>query len=174
MSADVSADMTENTVKMVSKCLCSKHPVYYYNRDIKALVPTIHDHQVYYFHVDPAALDACVSHDVRLANQWYHENGMLVNESKHHGLVLGDTDYSFSFPVKDTLEILGMEIDNKLNFSSHISNVLSKGSIINLMLCSAFENLYPGTPYLSFTKRTFHHNLTICSSVWHFCGVQHG
>ena len=30
------------------------------------------DHQVYYFHVDPAVLDVCVSHDVRVANQWYY------------------------------------------------------------------------------------------------------
>ena len=74
------------------------------------------DHQVYYSHVDPAALDACASHDVGVANQWYHENGMLVNESKH----------GFSFPVKDTLEIFGMEIDNKVNFSKHISNVCKK------------------------------------------------
>ena len=41
-------------------------------------------------------------------------------------LVLDDTDYNFSFPVKDTLEIFGMEIDNKLNFSSQISNVCKK------------------------------------------------
>ena len=37
------------------------------------------DHPVYYSHVDPAALDECVSLDVGVANQWYHENGMLVN-----------------------------------------------------------------------------------------------
>ena len=49
------------------------------------------DHQVYYSHVDPAALEARVSHNVGVANQWYHENGMLVNESKRH-LVLGDTE----------------------------------------------------------------------------------
>ena len=49
------------------------------------------DHQVYYSHVDPEALEACVSHDVGVANQWYHELGMLVNESKHQGLVLGET-----------------------------------------------------------------------------------
>ena len=84
------------------------------------------DHQVYYSHVDPAALEACVSHDVGVANQWYHENGMIVNESKHQCLILGDTEYGFSFPVKDTLEIFGMEIDNKLNFSKHISNVCKK------------------------------------------------
>ena len=55
------------------------------------------DHQVYYSHVDPAALEACVSHDVGGANQRYHENGMLVNESKHQGLVLGDTETVWIF-----------------------------------------------------------------------------
>ena len=47
--------------------------------------------------------------DVGVANQWYHENGMIVNESKHQCLILGDTEYGISFPVKDTLEIFGME-----------------------------------------------------------------
>ena len=35
------------------------------------------------------------THDVGVANQWYHENRMLVNERKHQGLVLGDKDYGF-------------------------------------------------------------------------------
>ena len=37
------------------------------------------DRQVYYSNIDPAALEACATHDVGKANQWYHENGMLVN-----------------------------------------------------------------------------------------------
>ena len=53
---------------------------------------------------------------------------MLVNENKHQGLVLGDAEYGFSFPVKDTLEIFGMEIDNKVTFSKHISNVCKKSN----------------------------------------------
>ena len=44
----------------------------------------------------------------------------------HLGLVLGDMDYSFSLPIKDTLEIFGMEVNNKLNFSSHISSVCKR------------------------------------------------
>ena len=112
------------------------------------------DHQVYYSHVDPAALKACVSHDVGVANQWYHENGMLVNESKHQGLVLGDTEYSFSFPVKDTLEIFGTEIDNKPNFSKHISNVRKK---INVMFrFRKLKNSFGRKSYLNFTKRIFY------------------
>jgi len=83
----------------------------------KAKLNTYADnHQVYYSHHDPAVLEACVSHDVRLANPWYQENGMLGNESKHQGLVLSETDFSFSFPVQETLEIFGMEIDKKAQF----------------------------------------------------------
>ena len=114
------------------------------------------DHQVYYSHVDPAALEACVSHDVGVANQWYHENGMIVNESKHQCLILGDTEYGFSFPVKDTLEIFGMEIDNKLNFFLNIYQMYAKRLLINLMLCCAFENSYVGKSYSIFTKRIFY------------------
>ena len=61
---------------------------------------------MYYTHVDPAALEASVSHDVGVAKQWYYENGMLVNERKHQGLVLGNTKCGFSSPVKDPLVIL--------------------------------------------------------------------
>ena len=50
---------------------------------------------MYYSHVDPAAIGECVSHDVGVANQWYHENGKLVNESKHQGLILDDAEYGF-------------------------------------------------------------------------------
>ena len=81
---------------------------------------------MYYSHVYPAALEACAPHGVGVANQWSHENGMFVNESKHQGLVLGDTEYSFSFPVADTLDTFGMEIGDKLNFSSYSHVALSK------------------------------------------------
>ena len=41
----------------------------------------------------------------------------------------------FVFPVKDTLEIFGMEIDNELNFSKHISNICKKNNNqFNVML----------------------------------------
>ena len=51
---------------------------------------------------------------------------MSVNESKNQGLVIGDTNYNFLLPVKDTLVIFGMEIDNKVDFSGHISNAPKK------------------------------------------------
>ena len=45
---------------------------------------------------------------------------LLCYEEKKLGLGLGDTDYKFSFPVKDTLVIFRMEIDNNLDISGHV------------------------------------------------------
>ena len=45
---------------------------------------------------------------------------------KKQSLGLGDTDYKVSFRVKDTLGIFGMEVNNNLDLSGHISNVRKK------------------------------------------------
>ena len=81
---------------------------------------------------------------------------VLKTRQQHQCLILGDTEYGFSFPVKDTLEIFGMEIDNKLNFFLNIYQMYAKRLIINLMLCCAFDNSYAGKSYSIFTKRIFY------------------
>ena len=56
------------------------------------------DHHIYYSDRDPVALEECLCREVETANQWYNKNAMIVNENKHQALVLGDTEYTFSFP----------------------------------------------------------------------------
>ena len=43
---------------------------------------------------------------------------MIVNESKHQVVVLGTTDHTctFSFAVKPSVDIFGMNIDNNIFF----------------------------------------------------------
>ena len=96
---------------------------------------------------------------------------MLVNESRHLCLILGDTEYGFSFPVKDTLEIFGMEIDNKLNFYKHISNVCKKiNNQFNVML--RFRKLTRKEILFNLYKAYILRHFYYCSSVWHFCGAR--
>ena len=57
---------------------------------------------------------------------WYTENGMIVNRDKHHAMVLGTADHKFSFPVEDSLYLLGMTFDNQLNLNEHVSLVGKK------------------------------------------------
>lgn len=48
----------------------------------------------------------------------------------------------------------------------------AKRSIINYMLCCDFENLFPGAPYSSFTRRTFYHISTIAPLSGISCGAR--
>ena len=57
----------------------------------------------------------------KLRTMWYTENGMIMNPDKHHGMVLRTTDHKFPFPVEDSLDLLGMTIENQLNFDEHVS-----------------------------------------------------
>jgi len=84
------------------------------------------DHQLYCSGVDPVALERCICHEVRVANEWYRSNGMIVNDTKYQAMVLGKTDHSFSFPLKDSLDIFGINIDNRLHFDNYISTSVSK------------------------------------------------
>ena len=56
----------------------------------------------------------------------YTENGMIMNPDKHYAMVLGTTDHKFSFPVEDSLYLLGMTFDNQLNLNEHVSLVCKK------------------------------------------------
>ena len=67
--------------------------------------------------------------------EWYRSNGMIVNETKHQAIVVGKTDHSFSFPLKDLLDIFGINIDNKLHFDNYISTICKKiNGQFNVML----------------------------------------
>ena len=44
----------------------------------------------------------------------------MINETKHQAVVLGRTGHSFSFPFKDSLDIFGTNIVNRLCFDNYI------------------------------------------------------
>ena len=53
------------------------------------------DHQIYSSNPDPLALQQCICQEVNVANQWYKNNGMIVNKKKHQALILGKTEPVF-------------------------------------------------------------------------------
>ena len=83
------------------------------------------DCQLHTSDVDPVALEQRINHDVQIANKWFEDNGMKANPAKHQGIVLGKTDYPFSFSTTRCLELFGIILDNELNFKEHSTNYLS-------------------------------------------------
>ena len=129
------------------------------------------DHQLYSSDVDPVALENCNCREVRVANEWYRNNRMIVNETKHQALVLGKTGHSFSFSLKDSLDIFGINTDNRLHFDNYISTVCKKiNGQFNIMV--RFCKLIPEDTLLRLYKAFIMPHFNYCSSVWHFCGVR--
>ena len=127
------------------------------------------DHQVYYSSIDPVELENCICSEVAKANEWYKVNAMKVNETKHQALILGKTEHKFSFPVKDSLDIFGMNIDNRLSFDNHVSTICKKvNNQFSVML--RFRKLITRDTLLKLYKAFVLPHFNYCSSVWHFCG----
>jgi len=91
--------------------------LFYIIKDVK-LHAYVDDKQLYDCDCYPVALDLRMEHEVQIVNTWNAVNGMIVNPDKHHTMVLGSTNHQFSFKTKESLDLLGMTIDNQLNFDN--------------------------------------------------------
>ena len=129
------------------------------------------DHQIYSSSLDPLALEECVCQEVNVANQWYKNNGMIVNEKKHQPLILGKTEDNFSFSVNNSIDIFRMTIDNRLSFDNPLSVICKKiNNQFNVML--RFRKLVNKETLLKLYKAFILPHFYYCSSVWHFCGAR--
>ena len=99
------------------------------------------------------------------------KNGMIVNPDKHHAMVLGTIDHKFSFPLKESLDLLGVTIDNHLNFNKHVSLQCKKVSNqLNVMI--RFRNLICTAAKLKLYNAFILPHFQYCSTVWHFCSTR--
>ena len=105
--------------------------------------------------------------------QWFTSNQMKANEEKLHLLLSKNS--SVSITIKDTKvknsaceKLLGIQIDNKLNFESHLNGLCKKASskIHALARISPYWNQYKKKTLMnSFFTAQFGY----CPLVWMFC-----
>ena len=126
---------------------------------------------MYYSNTDPVILEKCICSEVAKASQWYKNNAMKVNVTKHQALILGKTDHNFSFPTKNSLDILGMNIDNRLSFDKHVSTICKKINI-QFKVMQRFRKLVARDTLLKLYKAFILPHFYYCSSLWHFCGTR--
>ena len=92
----------------------------------------------------PSLSCACVEPLTRVRRQMLVVNGRIgekfVDVLRDTGCSEMATDHRFSFPVEDSLDLLGVTIDNHLNFNKHVSLVCKKvNNQLNYMI--RFRNL---------------------------------
>ena len=130
------------------------------------------DSQIYDSHKEPKELDKLIQRHVTSVNQWFDINGMICNPTKHQAMVLGNKlHYEFSFPTKDSLDLLGMTIDQDLNFDKHITSICKKvNDQFNVM--KRFSNLVSRHTMLVLYRNYIVPHFSYCAAVWHFCGAR--
>ena len=110
--------------------------------------------------------------------QWFSDNKMEANPDKFQAISLGkkthDSNISFTLDgseikCDEEVKLVGVTIDFRLNFDSHISNICRKASRqLNVLkrLGNKLCKLGKINIYYSFIMSNFNY----CPLTWHFCG----
>ena len=107
--------------------------------------------------------------------KWFESNHMKVNEDKFQCIVFGKKDNLGTFRIGDHdivpeeyVKLLGLHVDRKLNFNTHISNISQKaGRQVKVIsrLCYVLDQPSKMMLYNSFVECYFNY----CAIIWHFC-----
>ena len=109
-----------------------------------------------------------------ILHQWFHENHMTLNPGKCHYMVLGSRDLvhdimpnNSNITSSNEEKLLGIFLDSKLNFESHIASLCRK-------TCQKINALATLNSYLTSDQRNLLLNsviksqFTYCSLIWMF------
>ena len=130
------------------------------------------DEQLYSSDKDLETLNTRLEHELGIANNWYERNGMIVNPEKHQAMVLGAySNYEFSFPVKNSIDLLGVTIDKDLSFNRHISQICEKVNK-QFSVLKRFKNIITSNVMLRLYKAFILPHFQYCSLIWHFSGTR--
>jgi hypothetical protein len=119
-----------------------------------------------------ANLESCAN----IVTDWFEANGMKANPEKYQAIVFGSkVDAPVNFTIKGTaiecvnsVKLLGIKIDSKLNFDEHVKSICTKASqqinvimrMSNVLDTNVKENIYK-----TFIQSTF----SYCPVVWMMC-----
>ena len=112
------------------------------------------------------------------AIKWFKDNNMIVNPDKFQAILIdkrGQSNNPTTLKIDgkeiqsvNSVSLLGIEIDSKLNFDKHISNLCNKSA-------GQLNALIRLRKYLGFEEKKvlinsfIYANFNYCPLVWHFC-----
>ena len=121
-----------------------------------------------------------LKHESELAVKWFKDNQMIVNPDKFQAMVLQNSRNSKNYEhvkleigstkieIKNTVKLLGITIDNKLNFEEHISELCKKASM-QFNVISRLHKFKSKEQKEALVNSFIFSNFNYCPLVWHFC-----
>ena len=84
----------------------------------------------------PPVLEYIINSDLYILSTWLQQNYLQINASKTQAMAIGPASYRYNFSVdnnevdaNDTLKILGVTLDRRLNFVTRVSEQVKKACV---------------------------------------------
>ncbi|KAL9960975.1 hypothetical protein ACROYT_G034486 [Oculina patagonica] len=137
------------------------------------------DHQLFEISNNVTSINDNLNASATKASLWYESNLLKGNLSKYHTMLINnkqrDSRDEISINVQGTdieslnsIKLLGVTIDNMLNFSEQI-NITCKKANQRIGVLMRLKNLVPTVAKLHLFKAAILPYLTYCHLTWHFC-----
>ena len=115
--------------------------------------------------------------DIENASKWYQDNFLIANKGKYQAMVIRENkpnDKEIEAKVSEmeieqtsSMKLLGVSINDRLNFTERIKNVSTKASQ-RVGVIFRLHNLIPTETTLLLYKTAILPHLIHCDTVWHF------
>ena len=130
-------------------------------------------------HSEKAELVKVLENKSQEAIEWFHSNAMLANPEKFQAILLSpwraeslSEELSFhgvSIRNENTVNVLGIKLDDKLSFNDHIKHLCMKaGRQLNVL--RRLSPYLDQTSRLAIFKSFISAHFNDCPMVWHNCG----
>ena len=135
------------------------------------------DNCIAYTHKDIETIKSVLERDIQKMLDWFKNNSLQANPSKFQSMLLKNKTVNaedFNIIVDndilnltDDMTVLGINIDNKLNFNSHVSSMCNKaGRQLNVL--QRLKGSLDDASRLSIYKSFIMSNFDYCPVVWMF------
>ena len=126
---------------------------------------------------DPVTIQYSMQADLQSASEWIQSNGMGLNVDKCFSMWVGSNSEDLplqlgnrNLQLRSSMKLLGITIDNALNFHEHVSKLVRKVSN-QLQVLKRHKRLLPtGAKKRLYEAFILSHLLNYCSIVWNHCG----
>ena len=138
------------------------------------------DRQIYDSDKDPMTLHLRMENELTTIVNWYAINGLKTNPEKFQAMILGKKTYNFNVKIKignveidneRSINLLGVNLDNKLNFSKHISDICAR--VHNrIPVIQRFRHILGSSTKVRLYKAFIMPHFQYCNTIWHLCGAR--
>ena len=125
---------------------------------------------------DPITIQHSMQAELQSASEWFQSNGMGLNVDKCLSMWVGSNSEdlplqlcSKNLQLCSSIKLLGVTIDNALNFREHVSELVRKVSN-QLQLLKRHKRLIPTDPKKRLYEAFILSDLNYCSIIWNHCG----